>query len=111
VSTAEPSGAATFARARRRRVYRRPADGIRRTKSSDLLALDETMRRLRPFVPAHIAMLDRAFPGATEADLFLHVWTHGRELIPDCGCGPLQHAAREAVRDRRGRRRFVLLQR
>jgi hypothetical protein len=285
----EPGGAATFARARRRRAYRRLVDGIRRTKPDDLLALDETMRRLRPFERAYLGVrpipldsvvgtdsrasdfdraflprradmgarwhrverafrdaafppivvyklgdayfvldghhrvaiarqrgmhsidadvtelrarwrlspetdvielihaeqeriffeesgldrvrpglavrlsrpvgyielletiqlhgyhamlaagrtldrteivaawleqvyepavdairreeLARAFPGATEADLFLHVWTHRRELIPDCGCRPLEHAAREVARDRRGRRRFALPQR
>src|SRR5256885_1368991 len=48
VSTVEAGGAATFARARRRRAHRRLVDGIRRTKPNDLLALDETMRRLRP---------------------------------------------------------------
>jgi hypothetical protein len=55
--------------------------------------------------------LDRAFRGMTEADLFLHVWTHRRELVPDRGCRPLEYAAREVVRDRRGRRRFALAKR
>jgi hypothetical protein len=47
--------------------------------------------------------LDRAFPGATEADLFLCVWQRRRELVPDLGCRPLEHATRELVEERRRR--------
>jgi hypothetical protein len=39
--------------------------------------------------------LDRAHPEATGADLFLCVYYRRRELVPDCGCTPLEEAARQ----------------
>jgi hypothetical protein len=39
--------------------------------------------------------LNRAYPDATDADLFLCVWHRRRELMPDVGCRPLEDAARQ----------------
>ena len=43
--------------------------------------------------------LAEAFPGATEADLFLALYQRRRELFPDCGCPPLQETAPELLKD------------
>jgi hypothetical protein len=49
--------------------------------------------------------LDESCPDATEADLFLTVYRRRRELVPDCGCTPLDEAARRVTEDwRKGRR-------
>lgn len=49
--------------------------------------------------------LDRAYPEATEADLFLSVWQRRRELMPETGCRPLEEAARQvATGPRKGSR-------
>jgi hypothetical protein len=50
--------------------------------------------------------LDRAYPEATEADLFLCVWQRRRELMPEVGCSPLEQAARRIVEERRQRPRL-----
>jgi hypothetical protein len=55
--------------------------------------------------------LERDFPGASDADLFLYVWRHRRELIPDRGCRPLAHTVREVVRNRRRPRLLALAKR
>jgi hypothetical protein len=53
--------------------------------------------------------LDRAYPEATEADLFLCVWQRRRELMPDIGCRPLEEATRQIAKEtRRPRRRARL---
>ena len=49
--------------------------------------------------------LDRAYPEATEADLFLCVWERRRELMPDLGCQPLEEATRRVAADGRTRPR------
>jgi hypothetical protein len=43
--------------------------------------------------------LDRACPGATEADLFLWVYQRRRELVPERGCTPLEEAARQVTEE------------
>jgi hypothetical protein len=56
--------------------------------------------------------LDRAFPDATEADLFLRLHRRRRDLFHDCGCPPLDATVRDAAAEagassRRGLRRLV----
>jgi hypothetical protein len=46
--------------------------------------------------------LDRAYPGATEADFFLCVYYRRRELKPEAGCLPLAEAARRMREDANG---------
>ena len=43
--------------------------------------------------------LEREYPDATEADFFLCVYYRRRELFPDCGCTPLEEAARQMAAD------------
>ena len=52
--------------------------------------------------------LDRAYPEATEADLFLCVWQRRRELMPDVGCQPLEDATRQVAADSRSRQRRII---
>jgi hypothetical protein len=47
--------------------------------------------------------LDRAYPEATDADLFLCVWERRRELMPDLGCQPLEQATRQVAAEGRKR--------
>jgi ParB/Sulfiredoxin domain len=49
--------------------------------------------------------LDRAYPEATEADLFLFVWERRRELMPDIGCQPLEQATQRMAAEGRKRPR------
>jgi hypothetical protein len=49
--------------------------------------------------------LDRAYPDATEADLFLCVWQRRRELMPETGCRPLEEAAQQVAEARKSPRR------
>jgi hypothetical protein len=51
--------------------------------------------------------LDRAYPEATEADLFLCVWERRRELMPDVGCRPLEETAKRVAAEGRKRPRLV----
>jgi hypothetical protein len=43
--------------------------------------------------------LDRAYPGATDADFFLCVYYRRRELKPEAGCLPLAETARRMRED------------
>ena len=70
----------------------------------------------RVYAPALEAIwsdgLDRAFPDATDADLFLRMHRRRRDLFHDCGCPPLDATVRQATEevgaDRpRGLRRLV----
>ncbi len=60
------------------------------------------------FVPAADAIraeeLQRRFPDATDADLFLSVYQRRRQLFPDCGCPPLSETASALASE--GRRRW-----
>jgi hypothetical protein len=60
------------------------------------------------FVPAVEAIrtegLQRRFPDATDADLFLSVYRRRRQLFPDCGCAPLSETARDLAAELRPRR-------
>jgi hypothetical protein len=53
--------------------------------------------------------LDRLYPDATEADLFLCVWQRRRELMPDFGCRPLDQTIQEVAEE--GRKRAGLVRR
>ena len=50
--------------------------------------------------------LQRRFPDATDADLFLSVYRRRRQLFPDCGCAPLSETARDLAAELRPRRRW-----
>jgi hypothetical protein len=47
--------------------------------------------------------LDRAYPDATEGDLFLRVWRRRRELMPDVGCRPLEETTHQFATEAPGR--------
>lgn len=49
--------------------------------------------------------LQRSFPDATDADLFLSVYQRRRQLFPDCGCPPLSETASALAAERSSRRR------
>jgi hypothetical protein len=49
------------------------------------------------------AGLDRIYPEATDADLFLYVWQRRREVMPDVGCRPLEETTQQLAEA--GRRR------
>ena len=52
--------------------------------------------------------LDRLYPDATEADLFLYVLQRRRELMPDVGCRPLEQTTHQVAGEGRKRPRLGL---
>ena len=64
----------------------------------------------RVYEPATAAIeaagLDEAYPDATTADLFLHVYRERRRRFPDCGCSSLEKVAHDLAGELRRPRRL-----
>jgi ParB-like nuclease domain len=81
-------------------------------ESGRVLTRDEIGRDWyeRIYAPAAIAIesarLGEAYPDATTADLFLHVYRERRRRVPDRGCSPLELLAHELADEHRQRRRL-----